>query len=96
MYRKEFRLPEFPSIKFFKDEFPYTYDGGNNAVQMASWIRRRIRGRMLPTEEVASIQELGEMIQRQGARKGGVFLFFGNTNSSNYKKFAKAGKKYTD
>ena len=26
-----YRIKSFPAIKFFKKEFPYTYDGGKNA-----------------------------------------------------------------
>ncbi len=48
-YRTALRIEAFPAIRFYKKEFPYTYDGGKNADMMVSWIKRRIRGKLLPT-----------------------------------------------
>ena len=61
---------------------------------MKSWIKRRIRGKSLPTFEVITPEDLGEEIKKRN--KGGVAVFYGNLTSKAYKEFAKAGKKYTD
>ena len=89
-----YRITKYPAIKFFKKEFPYTYDGGKNSHQIKNWIKRRIRGIALPTLEVSSPEELGEEIKIRN--KGGVVVFYGNISSKGYRDFAKAGKMYTD
>jgi len=61
---------------------------------MNSWIKRRIRGRSLPTTELDVPEKLGEQIKIRN--KGGVFVFYGNITSEAYKTFARAGKKFTD
>lgn len=92
--KEKYRLTEYPAIKFFKREFPYSYDGGNNADTIVSWIKRRIRGRSLPTEELDIPEKLGDNIKKRN--KGGVFVFYGNITSNAYRNFARIGKKYTD
>lgn len=61
---------------------------------MVSWIKRRIRGKSLPTLQLNSPEDLGEEIRKRN--KGGVVVFYGQIGSKTYKQFAKAGKKYTD
>ncbi len=93
-YKDALRIDSFPAIRFYKKEFPYTYDGGKNADMMVSWIKRRIRGRSLPTIDFDTMQKLGENIQPRNT--GGTIVFYGNLNSQSYKDYASAGKKYTD